>query len=155
LTIIIISAIISTLYLGGEFMNKKDFKRNLITLGLVSTLTLNTVGCSSSETKNNDSSVTTSISKEVKTYETSDYYLIYLDNNYYLTTREYNFDYSYSYYDVKTGELVGNILVSSPGKIIDVGTYETKYHDYKFFVSVTGFSPNNTCLRATITLIVL
>lgn len=97
----------------------KNIKKSLATLSLASTLLFNTVGCSSSQTNNASNSSNVSASESVNVYNTADYYLVYLNGNYYLTTRKFvDWNYNndkrerphYEYYDLKSVECVGSVL---------------------------------------------
>ena len=127
-------------------MNKKDFKKNLLTLGLVASLTFNMVGCASNTNNNSNSNASTSISEEMKTYETDDYYLVYLNGNYYLTTRERNKtyinDYSryhYNYYDANNKDLVGRVVDNAVSNKPNENGRSTQLYDYNHLNGEYGY----------------
>lgn len=127
-------------------MNKKDFKKNLLTLGLAASLTFNMVGCASNTNNNSNSNTNVSTSEEMKTYETDDYYLVYLNGNYYLTTRErhkfYVNDYStiyYNYYDANTKELVGRVVGNAISNKPNENGRSTQLYDYNHLNGEYGY----------------
>lgn len=130
----------------------KNFKKSLATLGLASTLLFNAVGCSSSQNNNASNSSNISAGESVNVYNIADYYLVYLDGNYYLTIRKddsyyYSISsvgYNYTFYNVKNEELVGMVIEPRMGKTISDGVLECVYsvdqlYDYDFFAGSYGY----------------
>lgn len=111
---------------------KKELKKNLVALGLATSLSLSNVGCGEEDVK---VSVDTQVD-EVPTmegseekhgvYKTEDYFLIYLNDQIYCTTRDIDSgrdkDYhdgdfyvpAYKYYEVNSGELIGVVIQDVP-----------------------------------------
>lgn len=100
-----------------------------------------------------------------RSYCTNDYFLIYLNNNYYLARFEDGISdnlvgdlgrdgrniFIRSYFDVKTGTFIGNQLFLGPDNLIDVEEqknnsrivryyiYDSKYYDYEIFAGCYGY----------------